>query len=70
MRLEGEPDVMLLELGEPAEGSTRDFKVNFNIVNVGGVPLQKDDWAFWALCGMFLVGVLLQLWMFRRRRWL
>jgi len=38
VRLEGEPDVMLLELGEPAEGSTRDFKINFNIVNVGGVP--------------------------------
>lgn len=38
VRLEGEPDVMLLELGEPAEGSARDFKINFNIVNVGGVP--------------------------------
>ncbi len=39
-------------------------------VNVGGVPLQKDEWAFWALCGLFVVGVLLQLWIFRRRRWL
>lgn len=38
VRLEGEPDVMLLELGEPADDSERDFKVNFNIVNVGGVP--------------------------------
>ena len=38
VRLEGEPDVMLLELGEPADGSVRDFKINFNIVNVGGVP--------------------------------
>ncbi|HEY6727249.1 MAG TPA: hypothetical protein VI197_24615 [Polyangiaceae bacterium] len=38
VRLEGEPDVMLLELGEPADGSARDFKINFNIVNVGGVP--------------------------------
>jgi hypothetical protein len=38
VRLEGEPDVMLLELGEPASDSARDFKVNFNIVNVGGVP--------------------------------
>lgn len=38
VRLENEPDVMLLELGEPAQGSRRDFKINFNIVNVGGVP--------------------------------
>lgn len=42
VRLEGEPDVMLLELGEPAEGSARDFKINFNIVNVGGVPTAID----------------------------
>lgn len=39
-------------------------------VNVGGVPLQKDDWAFWALCGAFGVGVGIQLWMFRKRGWL
>ncbi len=39
-------------------------------VNVGGVPLQHDDWAFWALIGMFGVGVALQLWLFRRRGWL
>jgi zinc transporter len=38
-------------------------------VNVGGVPLQHDDWAFWALCGMFAVVVALQLWFFRRRGW-
>jgi zinc transporter len=39
-------------------------------VNVGGVPLQHDDWAFWALCGLFAVFVGLQLWLFRRRGWL
>ena len=39
-------------------------------VNVGGVPLQKDDWAFWALCGLFGIYVGAQLWFFRRRRWL
>ena len=39
-------------------------------VNVGGVPLQKDDWAFWALCGLFAIGAGLQLWMFRKRGWL
>ena len=39
-------------------------------VNVGGVPFQKDDWAFWVLCGLFAVYVGTQLWFFRRRRWL
>ena len=39
-------------------------------VNVGGVPLQHDDWAFWALCAIFGVGVAIQLWLFRRRGWL
>ncbi len=38
VRLAGEPDVMLLELGMPPEGSKKDFEVKFNIVNVGGVP--------------------------------
>src|SRR4029077_16895083 len=39
-------------------------------VNVGGVPLQHDDWAFWALCGMFASGVGVQLWLFKKRGWL
>jgi zinc transporter len=39
-------------------------------VNVGGVPLQRDDWAFWALCGVFVFGAVGQLWFFRRRGWL
>ena len=38
-------------------------------VNVGGVPLQHDDWAFWALCGAFVVVFALQIWFFRRRGW-
>lgn len=38
-------------------------------VNVGGIPFQKDDWAFWALCALFGVGVGVQLWYFRRRGW-
>jgi zinc transporter len=38
-------------------------------VNVGGVPLQHEDWAFWALCGLFTVAVALQIWFFRRRGW-
>jgi zinc transporter len=39
-------------------------------VNVGGVPLQHDDWAFWALVGFFGVVVAAQFWFFRRRGWL
>jgi zinc transporter len=38
-------------------------------VNVGGVPLQHDDWAFWALCALFALVVTVQVWFFRRRGW-
>ena len=38
-------------------------------VNVGGVPLQHEDWAFWALCGLFGAVVATQIWVFRRRGW-
>ncbi len=38
-------------------------------VNVGGVPLQQAQWAFWALIGAFVIGVSIQLWFFRRRGW-
>ena len=39
-------------------------------VNVGGVPFTHDDWAFWALCGVFVLYAVVQLWFFRRRGWL
>ena len=39
-------------------------------VNVGGVPFTEDKWAFWALIGVFIVGVAIQLWIFRRRGWI
>lgn len=39
-------------------------------VNVGGVPLQDESWAFWALVGLFAVGVGVQLWLFRRVGWI
>lgn len=39
-------------------------------VNVGGVPLQKEDWAFWALIGMFAIGVGIQLYIFKKRGWM
>lgn len=39
-------------------------------VNVGGVPYREDEWAFWALCAVFVLGVAVQLLVFRRRGWL
>lgn len=39
-------------------------------VNVGGVPLQDKSWAFWALIGFFIIGVAIQIWIFRRRGWI
>ncbi len=39
-------------------------------VNVGGVPLQDKGWAFWALIAFFVVGVAIQIWIFRRRGWI
>ncbi|MFN0247653.1 MAG: zinc transporter ZntB [Kofleriaceae bacterium] len=39
-------------------------------VNVGGVPLQTAEWAFWALLGVFVVGVATQFYIFRKRGWL
>jgi zinc transporter len=38
-------------------------------VNIGGIPFKSEDWAFWVLCGLFVVGVGLQLWYFRKRGW-
>jgi zinc transporter len=38
-------------------------------VNIGGVPLRDDEWAFWALVAIFVVGVALQVWLFKRRGW-
>jgi zinc transporter len=39
-------------------------------VNLGGIPFRDDDRAFWILCGLFAVGLTMQLWLFRRRGWL
>lgn len=39
-------------------------------VNVGGVPLQHADWAFWALLAAFVAGVGVQLYIFKKRGWM
>lgn len=38
-------------------------------VNVGGIPFRDDEWAFWVLIGLFVVGVAVQFWYFRKRGW-
>jgi len=39
-------------------------------VSVGGVPGKDTSWGFWAMCGAFLVGGSVQLWLFRRFNWI
>jgi zinc transporter len=39
-------------------------------VNLAGMPGTHTSWAFWALCGVFAVAALVQLWFFRKRGWL
>ena len=39
-------------------------------VNVGGVPLQTEEWAFWALIAMFGIGVAIQIYIFKKRGWI
>lgn len=39
-------------------------------VNVGGVPGQHLSWGFWLLCGLFAIAIAIQIWLFRRWRWL
>jgi zinc transporter len=39
-------------------------------VNVGGVPGRDVSWGFWVLCALFTAAIAIQLWLFRRLRWL
>jgi zinc transporter len=39
-------------------------------VNVGGIPGRDVPWGFWLLCGLFAAAIAVQLWLFRRLRWL
>ena len=38
-------------------------------VNIGGMPFQRDDWAFWVLCLLIASGVGFQFWFFKKRGW-
>ena len=39
-------------------------------VNVDGIPGDETPWAFAALCGLMLVVVLFEVWLFRRFKWI
>ncbi len=39
-------------------------------VNVGGVPLESTPLGFWIVCATMLVIVALQVWWFKRKRWM
>jgi len=39
-------------------------------VNVGGMPGRDIEWGFWFLCAMLIVALAMQLWIFRRWKWL
>lgn len=38
-------------------------------VNVGGVPLASTGWGFWIVCAVMAVIAALQVWWFKRKRW-
>ncbi|UYV36548.1 zinc transporter ZntB [Rhodobacteraceae bacterium D3-12] len=35
-------------------------------INVGGIPGEGVGWAFWAVCGLLVICVVFQMWLFRR----
>lgn len=39
-------------------------------INVSGMPGVETPWAFWAVCGLLVVLLGIELWLFRRMRWL
>ena len=39
-------------------------------VNVGGIPGRDVEWGFWLLCALFALGIFVQIWLFRRWKWL
>ncbi len=39
-------------------------------INVAGIPGAETSWAFWAVCGILAVVVLIEMWFLRRLKWL
>jgi len=38
-------------------------------INVGGIPGTDTPWAFWAVCGILLVFLVLELWLLKKLNW-
>ncbi|NQV43596.1 MAG: zinc transporter ZntB [Rhodospirillales bacterium] len=39
-------------------------------INVGGMPGADTSWAFWAVCGMLALVTMLEVWLFKKFKWL
>ncbi len=39
-------------------------------INVSGMPGVETPWAFWAVCGLLVVLLFFEIWLFRRMKWL
>ena len=39
-------------------------------INVGGMPGAETSWAFWAVCGLLALVTVLEVWLFRKFKWL
>jgi zinc transporter len=39
-------------------------------VNVGGIPGTENQWAFAIFCGLLLVVAVVQVWLFKRKKWM
>lgn len=39
-------------------------------INVGGMPGEKWHWAFWSVTGLLVVLAVLEIWVFRRLKWI
>ena len=39
-------------------------------INVAGIPGAEVEWAFWAVCGLLVAVVAVEVWVFKRLRWL
>ena len=39
-------------------------------INVGGMPGAETSWAFWAVCGILLVFVAIEIWILRHFKWI
>jgi len=39
-------------------------------INVGGIPGEKSEWGFWAVCAILGAVGLFELWLFRRQKWI